>query len=328
MIRKILIFGFIFALINGAHANDSSAGYISAQSGGQLGNQMFHFSAAYVYALDHNLTAVFPILNESHNNLSYNRDHIFFRLSSLKPNPPLVEYHVEKPNYEKLPDDLVNVELVGGLFSWKFFDHRRADIQALFQPKKSTLEYLHGKYGQLIAEQDTVAVHVRTYSKVIHDEGLHFVGLKYFAKTFENFSKNATYVVFSDRINWCKVNFAKHFPELKFVYIEGNDHVEDLILMSLMKHQILSKSTFSWWGAYLNQNPTKSVYCPVKKSAPIPNIIKSMGKIILAGFGKYFWSNEEYYLPSWQIEEYEVEEYPKDIYDYGGESTSVEALDK
>lgn len=166
-----------------------------------------------------------------------------------------------------------------------------------------------------------------TLSQLIH-EGLHFVGMGYFEKTLTTFPKNSIFVVFSDRINWCRERFTKKFPDLNFVFIEGNDHIQDLILMSLMKHQVLSKSTFSWWAAYLNKNSEKIVLAPVNESLPLPKTLKVMLKTFLGWFGKHYWSNEEYYLPDWKMISYELEEYPEDIYAYGGESTSVEKRDK
>ena len=50
--------------------------------------------------------------------------------------------------------------------------------------------------------------------------------------------------------------------QLDIEYSEGRNEVEDLEYMSSCSHNIICNSTFSWWGAWLNQNPDKIVISP------------------------------------------------------------------
>jgi len=72
---------------------------------------------------------------------------------------------------------------------------------------------------------------------------------------------NPTYYIFSDDIEWCKKNIliaTKHF----FVEQNKDTSFENMELMSLCKHNIISNSTYDWWGAMLNKTKQKIVISP------------------------------------------------------------------
>jgi hypothetical protein len=72
--------------------------------------------------------------------------------------------------------------------------------------------------------------------------------------------KDPRFFIFSDDMNWCKVNF--NFLKQPIYVSETRNEIVDLQLMSSCNHNIIANSSFSWWGAWLNQNPNKIVVAP------------------------------------------------------------------
>jgi predicted phosphodiesterase len=60
-------------------------------------------------------------------------------------------------------------------------------------------------------------------------------------------------------IEWCESNL--NFIENK-IFISGNLDYQDLYLMSMCNHNIIANSSFSWWGAWLNNHNNKKVIFP------------------------------------------------------------------
>lgn len=71
------------------------------------------------------------------------------------------------------------------------------------------------------------------------------------------------YCVFSDDIEWCKQNFVAKGREVVFVdWNKGANSYRDMLLMSLCRYNIIANSSFSWWGAWLNNHEDKVVLSP------------------------------------------------------------------
>ena len=68
------------------------------------------------------------------------------------------------------------------------------------------------------------------------------------------------YFIFTQDKDWAKENFQGE----NFEFVEGNSRLEDMLLMSLCKNNIIANSTFSWWSAWLNKNPNKIIIAPLK----------------------------------------------------------------
>lgn len=147
------------------------------------------------------------------------------------------------------------------------FSHIKKEIRKAFQFPVERLNDESQEIAKMITHCNSISIHIRRgdYTRP------QFVGiygnictLDYYVKAINKSMEsvdNPTYFVFSDDIDWVKQNLKIPNP----IYVncnKGNDSWQDMYLMSICKHNITANSTFSWWGAWLNANPDKKVFCP------------------------------------------------------------------
>lgn len=246
--------------------------FVTCRNFGQMGNQLFQVATTLAYAWDCNADAFFPELHKVEDRISYNRERLFFRVdSSMPPRPAKHLFRESSYCSSQRPPLFCDDLLLDGYFqSWRHFDHHRSRILETFAPSETIEHKLEAKYGNLLKHPQTVAIHLRTWNKQLHDLKLHaFLGFDYYAEAIRHFSSGALFIVFSDRIKWSKYHLQKRFPNVRFHFAEGNDGIEDCFLQSLCQHQIICNSSFSWWGAYLNRNPDKIVIAPKYRVDPV-----------------------------------------------------------
>lgn len=103
-----------------------------------------------------------------------------------------------------------------------------------------------------------VSVHIRRGDYMIaeHVWG-NLTKSNYYKDAFQKIGSDNLYLIFSDDMDWCRNNI--HLKHVEFV---DSDEYKSLCIMSMCDINVIANSSFSWWGAFLNQNST--VYLPNK----------------------------------------------------------------
>jgi hypothetical protein len=68
-------------------------------------------------------------------------------------------------------------------------------------------------------------------------------------------------LIFSDEPNYSEY-FLRPFLKDNFQVVMTGDDILELYIMTLCEHVIMSNSTFSWWGAFFNEESKKNIICP------------------------------------------------------------------
>ena len=266
---------------------------------GGLGNQLFQFSAGYALALKNRDTLKLDLsaLTNSTSNQTIRQPDIlefigvsgFERATSIeikKFRKPYgffsklfraVNQKLLKKYYHDWHPEIMNLK--GNIYLEGYFqaEHYFKDIYTQLinelsvsdQIIKNTLDI-----SQIISSKmHPVSIHIRRGDYITNPDAKKFHDIctkEYFYKAIDYLEKEIgkiNLLVFSDDIAWVKNNMkwttgTVFISALKGMNGKALTGPEELYLMSICEHNIISNSTFSWWGAYLNKNKTKKVVAP------------------------------------------------------------------
>lgn len=127
---------------------------------------------------------------------------------------------------------------------------------------KSDLVGENRRTAEKIDDRSAVALHVRRGDYVEENNALP---ASYFERAISEIGDTLTdphVFVFSDDINWTKRELDIHYPETYVTHNDSETDYEDVRLMRLCDHNVISNSTFSWWGAWLNESDGQRVVAP------------------------------------------------------------------
>lgn len=164
-----------------------------------------------------------------------------------------------------------HVYLKGYFQSYKYFEHFLKNILQILKlsVQKNIIIKL---FDAQLRDKTVVSLHFRVGDYVNYPNMHPIMSKTYYANALTYLKTNApqiTHVLMfyekGDRgflepvINALKTEFS----ELCFMTPEHNiPDWSEMLLMSCCSHNIIANSTFSWWGAYLNETPNKIVCYP------------------------------------------------------------------
>jgi hypothetical protein len=235
---------------------------------GMIGNQLFQLSTLltvgksknYKIGIPRSSGAVTnPILPNIHNCRCDNHNTYFHKLTDgfdlglddLTCDDDVQLEHEFRESTFSYDDSIKSVKdctnLEGYFQTEKYFIENRNDLLKTFSFKPSVKNTVHRFLDEEGISTDFATVHVRRGDAFIHPEVFKLTS-NYYNKLIDQLDTNQIVFV-SDDIEFCQ----HQFPG--FHYFNTQDTpFEDLYMLTLSKYNITANSTFSWWGAWLNQN--------------------------------------------------------------------------
>ena len=150
--------------------------------------------------------------------------------------------------------------------SESYFSQIRNKIIQLFQFDEKKLSEKSKAISLDISNENSISIHVRRGDYLQNEELGNICSLQYY-QTAINIIKqkirNPRFYLFTDDRKWVIDNF----KFVEYILIDWNlkqESWQDMYLMTKCRHNIIANSSFSWWGAWLNQNPNKIIISPQK----------------------------------------------------------------
>jgi hypothetical protein len=154
-----------------------------------------------------------------------------------------------------------NIYIDGYWQNPKYFEQYKAELTSEFSIKEGIISQTALNLKQKIANENSVAIHIRRgdyCAEWIIDEGYYLEAVDYIKEKL----KNPRFYIFCEDYEYAK-GFSQKIGSSTIIRdISYFEDIEEFCLISACHNQIIANSTFSWWGAYLNQNLDAIIIAP------------------------------------------------------------------
>jgi hypothetical protein len=252
---------------------------ITTRLKGGLGNQLFQIFQIIAYGIEHNLEYEFQYSENLAERPTY-WNNMLVSIKKFTKNTVSSSYKMiirEQPSTLYMVYSKMDGVVFDGYFqSYKYFEKHYNSIIELIQldKQKKMIRELYRDYFK----DDTVEV-ISLHFRVGDYKNLPLyhplLPLSYYRNSLKKLidinGKDDYRVVYFNEVGDKEYvdkmvdELKKEFPKISFVAI--NHTIPDwqqMLVMSLCHHNIIANSSFSWWGAYFNDNCKKIVCYPAK----------------------------------------------------------------
>ena len=222
---------------------------------GNLGNLLFQYATGV--SLGKGLAIG---VTDSPKTLSQLKDYAdLFGSLEVIPSAPPDAFVVEQVrcDHTKFPDPCGRDIFISGYFQSEQYFNKEL-VYRLFKPDESRVARLRAKYGEWLLNPGVTGISVRRGDYLKKAAWHPFVGEQYFRDCIARLPNVKDFVICSDGMEWCKRFFPKVFPDRRFLFVEGETVLDQLYVHTLCANNIVSNSSFSWWGAWLAEQRRRS----------------------------------------------------------------------
>jgi len=160
-------------------------------------------------------------------------------------------------------------ELFGYFQSERYFSSIADEIRGYFEPREPLGAAARVAADRIAKSVLPVSVHVRRGDYVqaataaVHGTLDETYYRKALAQIEDGVGRSPDIFVFSDDPD-AAAQVLHFVPSTRITYIQGDPDRpwEDMALIARCRHHVIANSSFSWWGAWLNQSRDKTVIAP------------------------------------------------------------------
>lgn len=257
---------------------------ISIRVQGGLGNQLFMIFATIAYGIQNNVKNIYEYYYEIGDRHTYwetlldgfkifTTDHAANNVT----NEDISKFTVYKEPeflYRPIPDFGNNTYIIGYLQSYKYFEMYKDQLFSMMRlnDKKETILEKYSEYFDI--NKTLISVHFRMGDYKQKRYYHPIMNYEYFESSLDYIMNNKSEDSIIRILYFCESEDNEYvkskidllnakYPDAEFIKV--SDMIEDydqLLIMSLCNHNIMSNSSYSWWGSYLNNYNAKIVCYP------------------------------------------------------------------